>query len=109
MRLDNNRGFFSSEQKSYRIPISLTNMFCITKVSCHKNGQETKAQPGEREDSSPGLACAAFPGSCDQTPASISHPCFKGCSLFVDGVMPPCSTLAVMLIQPLQLHCETKR
>lgn len=90
IRLDNNRGFFSPEQKSCRIPISLANKFCITEVPCHKNGQGTKAQPGEREreDSSPGLACAAFPGSCDQTPASISHPCFKGCWQFVDGAVP---------------------
>lgn len=46
MRLDNNRGFFSPEQKSCRIPISLANMFCITEVPCHKNGQGLRPSPG---------------------------------------------------------------
>lgn len=100
MRLDNNRGFFSPEQKLCRIPISPSNMFCVTKASCYRNWRGTKAQPGERENSSPGPTCAAFPGSCDQTPASISHPCFEGCWLSVSGEGPPCPALPAVLLQP---------
>lgn len=95
MRLDNNRGFFSPEQKSCRILINLTNMFCINEDMCYVNRQGSKAMLGdkEREDSFLWLACGAFPDSSDQIPASISHPCVKCCWVFVDGKVPPRSTL----------------
>lgn len=56
MRLDNNRGFSSPEQKSCRILISLATMFCINENKHHENGQGGKAQLGDRREYSfPGL------------------------------------------------------